>query len=254
MQLLHVTTPPPPFLSVCLIFPSSFSSFNYQRCCSPLILQLTPVGSVQLPPLLSSVLQSGPHSSAVPQNITCVMLHFNRRERHNQSWPHFIRNHHTHASFLLGVFWFFSAGQLLTLHHSVHLVPVKLCPSFCPWGGAEMIIKEKEKHLNLTRWLYLVDPWLNRPTVCSASAGDAEGCEAHKALGTLDESCKRNKHRFGGHSITFNCAFEVEITFFLKTNPCEIWAIIGSESCHRTTNFDLWPLLITLVEHSDGWT
>lgn len=34
IQLLDVTTLPPPFLSVCLIFPSSFSSFNYQRCCS----------------------------------------------------------------------------------------------------------------------------------------------------------------------------------------------------------------------------
>lgn len=70
---------------------------------APLILQLAPAGSFQPQPLFFSTLYSGPRSSLAPQNIMCdAVLHFNRGERHNQSWPHFTLNHNTHGSLLWG--------------------------------------------------------------------------------------------------------------------------------------------------------
>lgn len=100
--------------------------------------------------------------------------------------------------------------------------------------------------MTLTRWHYTADLRLNCLTVCSAPARDAEGCEGRKPLGTLDFNCKRSKNQFEVNSISFICVFEVEIAFCLKRNPCEIRAIIVSESCHRTTSVELLGLTLIL--------
>lgn len=180
---------------------------------APLILQLAPAGSFQPQPLFFSTLYSGPRSSLAPQNIMCdAVLHFNRGERHNQSWPHFTLNHNTHGSLLWGQWgmrvWVSFSNLFFFFHlHFCHLlffrIPNTCCISksyvFCfpllfsqplfslPMGKLKMTVnlKLKKKHCH-----YSLDLRMDQQCtmVNTMAAQDASSLD-HNSVDTVCQLC-----------------------------------------------------------------